>query len=280
MILLNKLYWFYNCIISHGFYTKGIRAMNFLTHYLVSLANKKKTSKCRKTIAVLMCTFVLTLLSLPSHAGLISFNGFTHDTSTDVVTGHGLEWLQWDLTIGRSISWAEGGGADLLGYGTGWDVATGQQVTDLFNAFFGANSFSDLEGISQSISTGVDVGTEGGADLTFISMFGDTYAAAGLSFDEGEGGFQRSSALFGEDANKDSLFMLASVHDDYGSGGSAFTGKAEFLWSPSYTETWASGQQGIVLVRSASSTSVPEPNTLMLFLLLPFVFLANRKRAN
>lgn len=255
--------------------------MNFLTRYLLSLVNTKRASNCKKLIAILVYTFTLSIFSLPSHAGVISFNGFTHDTSTDVVTGNGLEWLQWDLSIGRSISWANGGGADLLGYGTGWTVATGSQVAGLFNTFFGINSFSNLEGVSQVVSTGVDTGTEGGADLTFISMFGDTYAAAGLSNNLGEGGFQRSSALFGEDVNQDGLFMLASVQDDYvNNGGLTLDGKAQLLWSPLYNNSWASGQQGIVLVRSTSSVTVTEPSTLMVLLLLPFIFLANRKSAN
>ena len=55
---------------------------------------------------VFTLSLLLTIASgfVPVNAALITHNGYMLNTNTNIVTGGGLEWLQWDVTLGMSIS--------------------------------------------------------------------------------------------------------------------------------------------------------------------------------
>jgi len=48
-------------------------------------------------------TILVFTISEGAFAGLITYNGHTLDENTNIVTGGGLEWLQWTETKGQSV---------------------------------------------------------------------------------------------------------------------------------------------------------------------------------
>jgi len=213
----------------------------------------------------------------------IIFNGYTHDTSSDIVTGGGLDWLQWDYTIGQSIDTALAGAATSA-YGGGWAPASNAQMAGLFNSF-GFGAFVSDENASQHYSDAVNVTEDAATDneLAFISMFGDTFQASGSSFCLSGECYQESAAWFGDDADGDFQFNRATVYDDY---------KAVSFGTPTLMRGGAwmdtdllinSGSsssdafRGVALVRS---TPVPEPSIIALFGLgLVGIGFARRRRS-
>lgn len=212
--------------------------------------------------SAIVLAFGLTALAVSSaNAAIISYGGYSHDGTTDIVTGGGLEWLQWDRTVGMSIDDATGVLNTIEG--GGWSIAGNTEMASLFNAFDFGLTFDTLENTYQNASTGVELEVEVGTDLLFISMFGDTVIAAGSQFDYGEGGFQASSAIFGEDADGDGLRNKAWVFDDYTKENGEVTAGAAGI-----TQDFVSGggyapPSGIALVRP-SQVVVPEPSLLAL----------------
>ena len=147
-------------------------------------------------------------LSLSLNAATVTYNGYTLDTDTNVVTGGGLEWLQWDETLGQSIE------AALSSYAVdGWRLATNIEMAALLNNFNFGFTFSDSESFSQSINLYTDEYSYGTAN-EFIDLFSDTYAAAGFEYDYGDE-LNLTGALFGSDGDFDEDFKLASVMDEY-----------------------------------------------------------------
>jgi hypothetical protein len=222
---------------------------------------------------------LLLFAGFQANASII-FNGYTHDTSTDIVTGGGLDWLQWDYTIGQSIDTALAGAATSA-YGGGWALASNAQMAGLFNSF-GFGAFGTVESsryeYSDPFNSSEDAVTDN--ELAFISMFGDTYLASGNSHCVGVECVQAARSLYGDDADGDGRFNYAVVRDDYDGGdyvgdtraGGAMLESDHFVYTSSATYIGA----GVALVRSAS---VPEPSIIALFGLgLVGIGFARRKR--
>lgn len=195
----------------------------------------------------------LTTLSASAYADIISYGGYTHDTSTDIVTGNGLEWLQWDVTVGQSIDSA------LAAYAAdGWTVASNVQMAQLFNAFDFGLTFDTYENTTQFYNTDFssgDPGTE--PDEIFITMFGDTYKAVGLSYCYGGDCYTQTEAWFGTDFDQDGYYNKALVFDDYiYSGGSNYSGKA-LMYDDFAGISQAGAYVGVALVREVSAVPVP-----------------------
>lgn len=196
------------------------------------------------------------LLSTTSNASLIAHNGYELNTDTNIVRGGGLEWLQWDETVGHSIDSA------LSSY-SGWRLASNAEMSSLFNDFSFGLTFDSDENTAQSVSQTFTEGENSTANK-FISIFGDTYQAAGFTYNSSDP-FSRSLALFGDDSDGDSKFNHAEVYDDYihhtslaESSGRALIGRDGFF---SHSADPANSGYGIALVRVAS---VPEPGSLAL----------------
>ncbi len=213
-------------------------------------------------------TTLLTLLLLASStttfAAVITYGSYTHDTDTNIVIGDGLEWLQWDVTVGESIDSIQSSLNTLEG--GGWTVASNVQMANLFNNFDFGLTFDDDENTGQFATTGIQYGTETGADVAFVSMFGDTNAAGGnTSVDYGEGGYHPSSAYFGHDIDGDLQINMALVYDDYGLPRGGFTGGRAYLTNDLYYMSNAIATKGIALVRSDTSIpTVAEPSAIAL----------------
>jgi hypothetical protein len=200
--------------------------------------------------------------SVSANATIISYAGYTHDDTTDVVTGGGLEWLQWDVTVGESITSIQSqlGSLD----GGGWSIASNVQMAELFNAF-GFGPFDTKENTYQSYSTGYsadELASE--PDKIFISMFGDTNAAGGLSFCQLGDCMQRSGAYFGHDGDRDTRFNFAYVEDDWRPTETKDTPGYVTLGPDTVRLEDAAPNFGVALVRTSETVDVPEPGALAL----------------
>lgn len=218
---------------------------------------------------------VALVLSTGANSAIISYGGYTHDTDTDIVTGYGLEWLQWDLTVGHSINSIQSQLNTLDG--GGWTVASNVQMAQLFNAFDFGMTFDTDENTQQILYTGItpgDPGTE--PDELFISMFGDTYTAGfGSSCYLGEC-VQASQAFFGRDLDGDGRINTAIVFDDTWSNGGNYDAYT-ILRHDAFPTSSYGASYGIALVREASPVPVPAGVWLFGSGLLGLIGVARRK---
>lgn len=176
----------------------------------------------RKIITLICLTFTLS-----THAASISYYGYTLDTETNIVTGGGLRWLQWDETTGQSVTQA------LATHGSsGWRLATSSEMATLFNAFDFRITFEGDDSITQTVSFLEPYQSEGVADR-FIQLFGASispppeytcpycsqvpvsYYNTTPEFEfQPRSNFLFSLALYGSDQNGDGIYSRAEVFED------------------------------------------------------------------
>lgn len=82
----------------------------------------------------LVCA-AFSLAATAAAAGTISYNGYTHDDTTNFVTDGHLDWLRFDYTRGKSS-------IDALNEFDGYRIASQQEVANLFNSF-GFDDFNE-----------------------------------------------------------------------------------------------------------------------------------------
>lgn len=209
-----------------------------------------------KNNLIVLIALLVTPFSLK--AATISYNGYTLNTTNNIVTGAGLDWLQWDETAGQSADFALGA------YGTlGWRLASNAEMAVLFNSFsFGAQDFDSLENTSDYRSYAWN-SDENSSSNHFISLFGDTYKAAGIVTDYGEL-LEGTYAVFGQDEDGDGNINRGGVTDDYinrefiETYGSAFMFYDDTPFTSSPFATY-----GVALVRTSV---VPLPPAILLFI--------------
>ena len=161
-----------------------------------------------KKISLALC---LLIIPMTSQATLISHFGYERDSSSNIVTGDGLEWLMWDVTKGMSINQALASFED-----DGWTLATNDNMATLFNTFqFGKSDWSygvlhHDEGIFTRWSP------DDGAHTYFLELFGITSQSSCM----GPGGFRcylpgeshrLASALYGTSYEGRVGYQIASV---------------------------------------------------------------------
>lgn len=156
----------------------------------------------------------LLVTSMASQAGLISYNGYERAESSDIVKGGGLQWLKWDVTKGMSINEAR----SIYG-AAGWELATNEQVTTLFNAFkFGNKLWTNTEGVTQQAGGGWTK-DENSPQNAFSSLFGFTYSLMCATntqtscYEPNDALFQ-TAAWFGNDPDGDGLYKEAFIRGD------------------------------------------------------------------
>jgi hypothetical protein len=242
-------------------YPEGGTFSTFWLHNAIHDINIHKTGIV--TVLTRLLFISLIFLSPATKATLISFAGYSHDTHTDYVTGGGLVWKQWDETVNLSIDQA------LSTYGSQWRLATGIEMGNLFNDFFGLQYRPSKWGADSAIiEYPHNDGDSGSPTHEFVRIFGDTYKSIGgnwpadISGDE----FEISTAYF-DPGRLIQAQNLANVADDY-----------TYRFSPSVTTPingWAQlttvtstiydshPHRGIALVQKISN--VPLPSSLQLF---------------
>jgi hypothetical protein len=114
-------------------------------------------------------------LPLTTRAGPITHNGYTLDEGTHIVSGGGLEWLQWDQTLGRSVD-------DVITdpLFAGWRLANNNEMASLFNAFtLGATPW-DTDPTTEQIQETAWDSSEVSSFNNFMSLFSLTYNSTAL----------------------------------------------------------------------------------------------------
>ncbi len=211
-------------------------------------------------------------------AGLITYNGYTLDEDTNIVTGNALEWLQWDETVGQSVNEALG-----IYSVDGWRLASNNNMSALFNSFFPEISWDDDENTSQEPDVSLPWDSSEDSQYShLIELFGKTSPNAVEYTQYPLDPFLESCGIFGLDADQDGYINVACAYDDYTWFDDLIDGpENESSWvsmlgdeeASQYTRDTHYSEGGIVLVRSVS---VPEPSTLAIFA-LGMIGLASRR---
>ncbi len=221
-------------------------------------------------------------------ATTITYNGYTLDEDTNIVTNDttGVEWLQWDVTVGWSIAnilaeLADGNlTIDNVDYGEGWTLTSTSTMAALYNDFFGADdggdSWSDDESILQMASFSDPQAVE--VVRTFNILFGFTGDWYYSYPDQDASRVYGTGTVYGHDENgndkypeahswvteiypegpeyvlEDMISESATVHLTMDN--CAITG----CYDPDYSYA------GVALNRFPESNDIPEPSPLMIII--------------
>ncbi|MGQ8365537.1 hypothetical protein [Glaciecola sp. 1036] len=210
-----------------------------------------------KPFLLKIAVLFLFTLAFPTKASLLTINGFTLNTDTQIVSGNSLEWLRWPETANMSIQQALN-----IYQPEGWRLAYNQEVVDLMNVFFAAEDWSPALDENTSVGATLDH-TAGGVNLwrDFTNIMGVVFSP-GPAF---------SNMLFGEDADSDGFYRsLGSFYSDYDPV--VVIGDDH----PTFTNDFSDMEFGVLLVREPANT-VPISSTVTL-LLLPIAVLLLRNR--
>lgn len=215
-------------------------------------------------MALLKYSFELLLLlaSNLSFAGLITYGGYTLNEETNIVTDTStdLEWLQWDVTVGMSISEAMAAYAP-----DGWELATNVQMASLFEAF-GFNSTTE-ESVSITTFGSYIQGSDDTPYDMFITLMGTTHILDPTIFTlhgDGFDAYRWAGAFFGNDLDNDSSYNQAIVSSDFTYNSRNYPAHAALYEDGGFTTSDSIGSYGVALVRTVD---VPVPSTLVIFAL-------------
>ncbi|WP_416305628.1 PEP-CTERM sorting domain-containing protein [Neptunicella sp. SCSIO 80796] len=233
----------------------------------------------------------LLFTSCFANAALVTYHDYTLDDETNIVTGGGLEWLQWDVTVGMTINEALADIADGIingiTYGSGWQLATNVQMASLFNTFvLGATvPWDESETTGQQAKnydgpTVENTGTD--AELQMVALFGST-DPDNVDTRGSDDPVDFTGALFGNDMNGDGLYNSAIVMDDFAVKYAGNFHGFNYLTSDAYSADYrrsASGASaiGVAFVRTPqASTDVAEPGAITLMAIGLFGLAIRRK---
>ena len=150
-------------------------------------------------VAVVMC------IATGGHAATVTHNGYTLDTDTNIVTGGGLRWLQWDQTVGLTLEQA-------LAVSGGMRLASNAEVAGLFNVFDFGGIFDGDPSTSQLFLTPPDSSVESTHE-DFVELFGFTTSFDSYGFPDGTEGYKAIRAFFGGEADN-GILNMAGVRGD------------------------------------------------------------------
>ena len=120
----------------------------------------------KKVVSTLLLPLVV---SFNLNASVVTIGAYELDTTTNIVTdsNQNLEWLQWDETIGMSISTA------LTQYAaSGWRVATQFEMASLIGNLFDVSLSTDNLYLGEGNTWGYSHGSA--ESEAFMSLFGET----------------------------------------------------------------------------------------------------------
>jgi len=215
------------------------------------------------TFKKMVAVGVLAIGSMPANAAVISYGDYSWDDTNNYVTNTNsdLQWLRWTETDGQSINDA------LLSHQTdGYRLASNTEMAELFSGFFTSRTWHSGETFQGA------VGNYDGFDAThtaFLNMFGKTAEDNSCYYCSGDS-TNRTSALYGSDANGDGIYNHAGVTDESLKGrllGSTVDEYGEYAILDSWatdTVNYSHENVGVALVRDSSAFEVPEPASLSL----------------
>ncbi|MFT7315337.1 MAG: hypothetical protein ACI9J5_003493 [Paraglaciecola sp.] len=212
-------------------------------------------------LKVVFLSATLTISSFANSA-LITHNGYTLDSASNIVVKGGTEYLQWSVTAGQSIN-----SALTLYSADGWSLVSNLQMAALYTDF-GFN-----ESLDENAAAGTGMSFTAGSDDTtfdhFIELFGITFLSTNPAFGTGIDANQYTQSIFGSDTDNDGFYNQARVSTDYIKNSAPFDYLA-YVNKDNSTQTnlATGGNFGVALVRELQVpiilVSVPEPLTLTL----------------
>jgi hypothetical protein len=221
----------------------------------------------RFRILITIIASVCLAVSGLANAVVITHNNYTLNPSTNIVTHtDGTEWLQWDVTKGKSIDEALG-----IYESDGWVLAGNTQMGSLF-ADFGWIGGIDENSTYYYDSPYTSIDGDSAMDQ-FLELFGNTRTVSGGVYGVGADEVREVIALFGDDADGDSKFNAAAVQSDFTTFSTITDKYIALRTSDILTSSNINSIYGVALVRV---TEVPEPSTLAIFA-LGMIGLASRR---
>jgi hypothetical protein len=198
---------------------------------------------------------ITLLLSEFAKADMITFNDYTLDEATNIVTKDSMEWLQWDVTLGMSIVTA------LEAYANdGWELASNDQMAGLFDDFGYRVTTCEKVYKNGLYLSGID---------KILAIFGNTYTEEGGVYGFGNDKFEYSDAAFGSDLDEDELYNFAYIFSAGIEDGNQFGDKISISADTLHKDT-ENSRRGVALVRLNNvqpTNDVPEPSSLAIFVL-------------
>ncbi len=209
-----------------------------------------------KTLVKIFGASLLASLPLTANAGIISYGEFSKGEHSEIVTGLGMDWMQWTSTKGMSINSA------LAAFShDGWRVASVAEVTELFNYFIPALSWVESESVSQQGSTGWtdELSPVSELDVQFQTLFGYTTVGSASDYLDGDR-LEKTEAIFGSDDNGNGRYGLAGMYDDFTVfNGNQNTGNA-YINKDTFARSFAYRKYGVALVRGDLDLSYRDGN--------------------
>lgn len=205
-----------------------------------------------------VCILSVVCVSHYANGALITRNNFSLDTSTNIITGNGLNWTRWDTLANVSINQALN-----LYSADGWRLASSDEMIGMYSNFIPGVDWSSARGENSAVS-----------DFISVDDYHDLITIFGVSFNE-FGGI--SNIIFGNDLDNDGAYRSAGAYyTDYDPAAGIYADNSR------NTVDFSASDYSVQLVR-AISVAEPKLGHLLLvgFLILIISkrekFLANKK---
>lgn len=140
-----------------------------------------------------VCILSVVCMSHFAHGALITRNDFSLDTSTNIITGNGLNWTRWDTLAGVSINQALG-----LYAADGWRLASSNEMIGMYSHFISGIDWHSAQGENSEVS-----------DFISEDDYQNLVAIFGVS-QNAFGGI--SNIMFGNDLDNDGAYRSAGAY--------------------------------------------------------------------
>ena len=203
---------------------------------------------------------VLTVAAISSQATVIEYNGYSRDTTSNVVQKDNQEWLMWSSTLGKSTDWFLNNAEASPLRDQGWQLANYDQMNALFTDFSSPFYEFSASPTEYDIQELVWVLPQFGGSTTlqdFVSLFGSANnlnPQSRLNLGEIASSFEGGQA---------SAYMDDGVPPCSAVGGPSSPHNACQLGRYALGASAGAGSAG---VRGLALVKVPEPSVLLLLL--------------
>lgn len=145
------------------------------------------------TLVKHICILSVICMSHFSNGAIITRDAFSLDTTTNIITGNGLNWTRWDTLAGVSITQA----LDLYA-ADGWRLASGDEMIGMFSNFIPEVDWSSARDENSAVG-----------DFISVDDYQDLITIFGVSFNEFGG---VSNIIFGNDLDNDGVYRSAGAY--------------------------------------------------------------------